>query len=473
MEGNNAAAKSKPLIALRRLRIKDFRRIEQLDVELPDTVRVICLVGPNGSGKSSLLTKLADALCQHTREPAPDLPKGVGAKPYRDGWVRYSSTGEVRAGQPAYLIRSDWELHGQPGAHTDFVLRSWEGQVPPDYFPDGGGISGVPPGKLFLNQWHPHPHGDDPIARGVLLVRPADRWEKASYEESDEVVVTPPFSTNWINKRPFPIKVRSWGYELEQFLYSMFVEDILKRPLPTAASILFDQVYTALIGTRPEFTVRPWPFVRVGPQANPQLSSLSAGELDILVTAGLIIAQAVALAMKTGKTELNPEGFVFIDEIDSHLHPQWQQKVMPILTAHFPNVTFVITTHSPFVLRSLSKEVSRVIRLPDGEVFNTEFSAWQIDDILGAVFEVPSPWSQGISGQLEDLEELLRAPGREVDALKLYNELVSHQSTGLKAECRRLAGLFGSAAFTEMLLRSEDAALGDVDENVAPAETPA
>lgn len=61
-------------------------------------------------------------------------------------------------------------------------------------------------------------------------------------------------------------------------------------------------------------------------------------------------------------SELNPtlgakaiteaEGVVLIDEIDLHLHPQWQRKAINLLQAAFPGIQFFITTHSPIVVSS-------------------------------------------------------------------------------------------------------------------------
>ena len=48
----------------------------------------------------------------------------------------------------------------------------------------------------------------------------------------------------------------------------------------------------------------------------------------------------------------NTEGIVIIDEVETHLHVELQKEVVPILTELFPNIQFVITTHSPFVLSS-------------------------------------------------------------------------------------------------------------------------
>lgn len=52
------------------------------------------------------------------------------------------------------------------------------------------------------------------------------------------------------------------------------------------------------------------------------------------------------------------EGIVLIDEVETHLHLQLQKDVMPLLTRIFPNIQFVITTHSPFVLNSINNSVA-------------------------------------------------------------------------------------------------------------------
>ena len=50
-------------------------------------------------------------------------------------------------------------------------------------------------------------------------------------------------------------------------------------------------------------------------------------------------------------------GLVLIDEIESHLHVKMQKEILPCLTELFPNVQFIVTTHSPFVITSISNAV--------------------------------------------------------------------------------------------------------------------
>lgn len=52
------------------------------------------------------------------------------------------------------------------------------------------------------------------------------------------------------------------------------------------------------------------------------------------------------------QTVVTAGGVVLIDEIDVHLHPTWQQRIGPWLKRHFPNVQFIVTTHSPLVCQS-------------------------------------------------------------------------------------------------------------------------
>lgn len=50
------------------------------------------------------------------------------------------------------------------------------------------------------------------------------------------------------------------------------------------------------------------------------------------------------------KAALETDGVVLIDEIDAHLHPAWQQKIVPGLSKAFPEIQFIASTHSPFVV---------------------------------------------------------------------------------------------------------------------------
>lgn len=58
---------------------------------------------------------------------------------------------------------------------------------------------------------------------------------------------------------------------------------------------------------------------------------------------------------------LQSPGIVLIDEVDLHLHPFWQQRIIPDLRRTFPNIQFIVTTHSPQVISSVPKECLRIL----------------------------------------------------------------------------------------------------------------
>ena len=66
----------------------------------------------------------------------------------------------------------------------------------------------------------------------------------------------------------------------------------------------------------------------------------------------------IRMEAKSGlRAEFDMEGIVLVDEIETHLHLELQKKILPILTTLFPNIQFIITTHSPFILSSLDNAV--------------------------------------------------------------------------------------------------------------------
>lgn len=83
----------------------------------------------------------------------------------------------------------------------------------------------------------------------------------------------------------------------------------------------------------------------------------------------------VCMGAPTGAKLVETRGVVMVDEIDLHLHPEWQRSVVPVLARALPQIQFVITTHSPLVVGSLesanlflldaSSGASELRRLPE------------------------------------------------------------------------------------------------------------
>ena len=86
--------------------------------------------------------------------------------------------------------------------------------------------------------------------------------------------------------------------------------------------------------------------------------NLSHGQRNVLSMVGDIAFKAITLNPHLGAGAVSAvQGIVLIDEIDLHLHPRWQRIIVPALLEAFPKLQFVATTHSPFVIQSLSDGV--------------------------------------------------------------------------------------------------------------------
>lgn len=66
-------------------------------------------------------------------------------------------------------------------------------------------------------------------------------------------------------------------------------------------------------------------------------------------------AQAVFTNIEKGQMYIDLPGVVLIDEVDAHLHPSWQTRIGQWFTKYFPNIQFIVTTHSPLICRACEK----------------------------------------------------------------------------------------------------------------------
>jgi predicted ATP-binding protein involved in virulence len=110
------------------------------------------------------------------------------------------------------------------------------------------------------------------------------------------------------------------------------------------------------------------------------INQLSSGEKNLLALVGDLTRRLYLANLEGNPLEGN--GIVLIDEIDVHLHPKWQQKVVTKLREVFPNVQFVVTTHSPLVLNNLYSKHIRSIE--NGKVYGVSdtFGHDDADDML-------------------------------------------------------------------------------------------
>lgn len=102
------------------------------------------------------------------------------------------------------------------------------------------------------------------------------------------------------------------------------------------------------------------------------------------------------------------EGTVLIDEIDTHLHPSWQSSILTTLCTIFPNLQFIVTTHSPFVIsNALPNQLIYLSGITDNidvKPLEKGFVNWQIKDILRDLMGVQDTRANGLNQVLENLD---------------------------------------------------------------------
>jgi AAA15 family ATPase/GTPase len=101
-----------------------------------------------------------------------------------------------------------------------------------------------------------------------------------------------------------------------------------------------------------------------------ELGELSSGFAALVKMIQAIVAGYAAF---TNEKQLqNVPGIVLIDEIDAHLHPEWQAKIIPCLKTLLPNTTFYVATHSPLMLVQLRDKEAYLLKRDDDGVVRSQ-----------------------------------------------------------------------------------------------------
>ncbi len=128
------------------------------------------------------------------------------------------------------------------------------------------------------------------------------------------------------------------------------------------------------------------------------LNELSDGYSSLLAIITELILRMEAHSVKA----YDMQGVVLIDEIETHLHVELQKKVLPFLTGFFPKIQFIVTTHSPFVLSSLS---NAVICDLEKRIVTSDLSAYSYDALVESYFD-SDKYSSEIKKKIARFEDL-------------------------------------------------------------------
>ena len=367
---------------LNRLRLENFRRFK--DVEMKFAKRLSVLVGINGAGKSSVLSAISTLLSWYVRRLV--SPNGTGsgmAISERDiqtdalsstialviddvGREVSWSVSKTAKGAPIFDARSDLrEL-------TEYVkdLRVSK-------------LASVPIIAAYT------------VNRSVLDI-------PLRIKKHHEFSVLSAYDDAFDRAADFR-RFFEWFREWEDVENERIADTLSTGGVPYRANNELAAVRRALSRFLPEFSdwkIRRTPLrMEVKKDGEPlSVDQLSDGEKCMIALVG-DLARRLVVANPEQEDPLLGNGIVLVDEIELHLHPEWQKSVLPRLLQTFPNVQFVVTTHSPLVLAQLNSLLYRkegeiaVFGLRSGSVVSLLDSdtglimASEMDDAVAAVDE--------------------------------------------------------------------------------------
>ena len=331
----------------REIRVDNYRCFEELKLPLEEDTTV--LFAENGGGKTALLTALAMGLAVFQRGASRTLKLDARRDPRMrtlDEKGRREPAGPCNVAWTAAVGESEsvtWSTAVQPASGRTThqprpILEALERvRVPGDRWP------------LFA--WYGVDRLGRQRGRRRKIERTGDRWE--AYDSSLDPNLDEAPLLQWLQDEILGDVVRRQQEEPERFFHAA-VMDATVRATPGVANAWYDPVKQ---GPKVRFEnghVAPW-------------SELSDGYHAFIALVADIARRAVMLNGFDGAAApARVEGVVLIDELDLHLHPQWQREAMPRLREAFPRLQLVVSTHSPQILSSV--ENRQVRRLVDGRL---------------------------------------------------------------------------------------------------------
>ena len=442
-----------------RLHIRNFKRFEERCFELHP--RFTLLVGDNGVGKTTVLDALAVAAGVWLVDP-PDstlanscrniLPGEIRLAAHRAGDrtrfaeclpVSIAAEGEIAGRRVEWRrqIRAGGSRTTNADAHDALsIIHHMFGRV-------RAGADVLCPVIAYYGAgraWLPSRQRRREKSRHG----PARRWE-AFYDCLAERIRLGDID-GWFRREAIAAANRGgWrpGYEV--------VKRAVLRCVPEAEDIQFDPDREEMVLT-------------IAGAAQP-IGNLSAGQRMAVALIGDLAIKAVtqnAHLVSDGSSAANAlprvlretPGLVLIDEIDVHLHPKWQRRVVRDLKETFPALQFVCTSHSPFVIQSLDD--GELLTLDEQQESPGEYADRSIEDIAEDIQHVHVPQQSLRARQLADATARYFALLRD-DAADAYELQMA------EADYRRIAKRYSANPGLAAILELEALAKRNENDNEA------
>jgi predicted ATP-binding protein involved in virulence len=400
------------------LELQGFRGLADQTIDLePEPFRSgglqpIVFVGTNGSGKSSLLEAIAILLSWVTTRLVKPNGKGRSLQPSD---IRTPDTSQA-------LIRLTLDPNLYPSRPITWELACTQnGQNP------------TATGHYDqLNDWlkeHRSRYGQEPdLTLPCIVYYPTHRRLQAP--QLFQKLKRQGFQSLDIYKEALPDATAEFDEFLQWLNYQTALED--NQRLNT--SLDYRDPHLCVVRTACSQFLKDYGELRILRTATDttivvqkhsvtlNITQLSDGEKNLLTLVG-DLARRLAIANPHLSDPLQGTGVVLIDEIELHLHPQWQSSILEKLCTTFPNCQFILTTHSPQVITNLDW-VYLLEPTPQGNRCRSVRTYGKDSNrILEAIMEAPSR-SALLQQKVQHLFALIKS-GKLEQAHALRSELLS------------------------------------------------
>ena len=290
------------------LRINHVRHLKDITIPLSNSQpKHLVLTGKNGSGKTSVLKSVVDFLTYV-----------VSRNFYSQAACLESVTFNQKRLQE--LDNSEQDKQNREGIERDIAfwtrfLDHWIDGTVAEYLSYADLREKYLKGEYILAYY-----GDD----REIKVQISKNIEKVDLQELQNEVQNAP------DNEARAAEIHAWFDRFQNVLRSIYSDDTLEL----------------------KFDIETFAFTICQAGHDPfDFNSMSMGYAAVFDIIGDLIMRMES------KRRYDLEGLVLIDEIETHLHVDLQKKIVPILTQLFPNIQFILTTHSPFVLNSTANAV--------------------------------------------------------------------------------------------------------------------
>ena len=344
---------------LKHITLENFRACEKLDFALGS--RLTLLLGNNGSGKTSIL----DAIAIGLGAALTHLPSVSG--------ITFKENGDIRQVDNVVSPYARVALETEDGLIWDRVKRRDKSRATIKATPMSVGLKALEAhlDRTVIDKLNSGDQYELPVmayygvSRAVLQVPlrrkgfPKSHTRMEALEQALEARSSFRSAFIWFyNKENEENRLQK---EKRNFDVTLKELDAVRR----AISAIFPDI------SNPHIEVNP---LRLAVTINGEtldLMQLSDGYKTLL---GLVIDLSMRMGLANPHLDnpLDAEAIVMIDEVDLHLHPSWQRRVLGDLLRTFSNTQFILTTHSPFVIETLNNHLKRyklgVVETGDQEI---------------------------------------------------------------------------------------------------------